>query len=74
MLQMVAEYASERLDDRADADEVRAAHAGYYLEFGRAAYAGLRGKEQRGWKEVFDLEGENVRRRARIPHAGGPAQ
>jgi predicted ATPase len=62
MLHVVAEYAAERLAARADADGIHAAHAGYYLELSRAAYAGLRGSEQRGWKDVLDAEVENVRR------------
>jgi predicted ATPase len=62
MLQVVAEYAAERLADRADADVIHDAHAVHYEELARAAYAGLRGSEQRGWKEVLDLERENVRR------------
>ena len=45
-----------------DADEVRSAYAKYYAEFAHAAYAGLRGREQRGWKDALDLEIENVRR------------
>ena len=61
MLQVVAEYAAERLAGRADADEIRDAHAAHYEELARAAYAGLRGSEQRGWKEVLDLERENIR-------------
>jgi predicted ATPase len=61
MLQVVAEYAAERLAGRADADDIRDAHAAYYEELARAAYAGLRGSEQRGWREVLDLERENVR-------------
>jgi predicted ATPase len=61
MLQVVSEYAAERLAERDDADEVRAAHAAHYAELAQAAYAGLRGREQRGWKEALDLEGENVR-------------
>jgi hypothetical protein len=60
MLQVVTEYAGERLAARADADDIRNAHAAYYEELGRAAYPGLRGSEQRGWKEVLDLERENV--------------
>jgi predicted ATPase len=62
MLQVVAEYAGERLAARADADEIRDRHAAHYEELARVAYPGLRGSEQRGWKEVFDLERENVRR------------
>jgi predicted ATPase len=62
MLGVVAEYAAERLVDHEDVDEARAAFAEYYVEYARAAYAGLRGREQQGWKEVLDLEIENIRR------------
>jgi predicted ATPase len=61
MLQVVAEYAAGRLAHRADADDVLAAHAAYYLALSQPAYAGLRGREQRGWKETLDPEGENLR-------------
>jgi predicted ATPase len=62
MLGVVTEYAAERLADHDRADELRAAFAEYYAEYARAAYTGLRGREQQGWKEVLDLEIENVRR------------
>jgi predicted ATPase len=68
MLQAVSEYAAERLAERADADDVRGAHASYYHEFARAAHAGLRGRGQRSWKESLDLESENVR--AALAHLG----
>ncbi len=61
-LQVVAEYAGERLARRADADDVRFLHATYYAELAGAACAGLRGSEQRGWKDVLDREAENLRR------------
>jgi predicted ATPase len=62
MLQVIAEYAGERLAARADADEIRDAHAAHYEKLASVAYAGLRGSEQRGWKELLDFERENVRR------------
>ena len=62
MLVVVAEYAAERLAGHEDADEVRSAYAEYYAELAHAAYRGMRGTEQRGWKDVLDLEIENVRR------------
>jgi predicted ATPase len=62
MIQVVSEYAAERLESRPDADAIRIAHADHYADFAHAAYAGLRGSEQRGWKEVLDLDRENVRR------------
>jgi predicted ATPase len=61
MLHVVAEYAAERLADRADADAIRSAHAAYYAELARTAHAGLRGGGQRGWNEVLDVEVENLR-------------
>jgi predicted ATPase len=61
MLQVVSDYAAEHLSSRPDGDDVRAAHAAHYQELARAAYAGLRGAAQREWKDVLDLEGENVR-------------
>jgi hypothetical protein len=71
MLHLVAEYASERLAHRADADAVRALHAAYYAELARAASAGLRGRAERGWKDVLDSEIENVRRAlAQLARAG----
>ncbi|MET0939330.1 MAG: DUF4062 domain-containing protein, partial [Gaiellaceae bacterium] len=62
MLRVVAEYAAERLRDRADEDDICVAHAEYYAELAQAAYAGLRGSEQRGWKDILDFEFGNIRR------------
>ena len=62
MLVVVAEYAAERFADHDGADEIRSAYVAYYADFARAADVGLRGSEQRGWKEVLDLEIENIRR------------
>jgi predicted ATPase len=62
MLQLVSDYAAERLADRVDADDIRSMHVAYYAELASAAYAGLRGSEQRGWNEVLNAEVENLRR------------
>jgi predicted ATPase len=71
MLQVVAEYAAERLADRVDADDIRSMHASYYAALATTAYAGLRGREQRAWKEVLDVETENLRRAlAQLASAG----
>jgi predicted ATPase len=61
MLHVVADYAGERLGARSDMDDVRAAHAAYFMTLARAARSELRGSEQRGWKEVLGLEAENIR-------------
>jgi predicted ATPase len=62
MLQLVADYAAERLAGRADANHIRSMHAVYYTELAGAAFVGLRGSEQRGWNEVLDAELDNLRR------------
>jgi predicted ATPase len=61
MLHVVAEYVGERLGARSDVDDVRSAHAAYFMTLARAARTGLRGSEQRGWKEVLGFEAENIR-------------
>ncbi len=62
MLEVVGEYAAELLLEREDAEDVHSLHAEYYVELSRAAAVGLRGSEQRGWKEILDFESENVGR------------
>jgi predicted ATPase len=69
MLHVVAEFAADRLAGRADAGDIRDAHARYYEELARTAYSGLRGREQRDWKELLDLERENIR--GAIGHLAG---
>jgi predicted ATPase len=71
MLHVVAAYAAERFAGRADAGDIRNAQAAHYEALANAAHAGLRGSEQRGWKEVLDLERENVRGvLAHLAHVG----
>jgi predicted ATPase len=62
MLGVVTEYAVGRLAEHDDADAIWSAYADYYDALAHAAYAGLRGSEQRGWKDVLDLELANIRR------------
>ena len=49
LLAPVAEVARERLAAAAEEDEVRAAHAAYFLDLARGAERGLRGPEQGRW-------------------------
>lgn len=49
MLEMIAEYARERLDDLEDADRVRDLHADHFLEVGAAIGEGVLRGDQRRW-------------------------
>ena len=61
MLETIREYAAERLDAMAEADQVRGAHAAAFLaliETGGRPQAGLATKE---WLERVDIEHNNIR-------------
>ena len=60
MLEVVREYASERLE--ADEDvTVRAAHAAYYRTVAEDAELGLKSAEQQRWRDRLEAELDNLR-------------
>jgi predicted ATPase/class 3 adenylate cyclase len=61
MLETVRDYALERLDDRAEVNDVRRRHADRYARFANDAGVGLRGREERAWIERSERELENLR-------------
>ncbi|MGW2812144.1 ATP-binding protein [Streptomyces sp. NPDC001415] len=61
LLETVAEYATERLDDAGDRDAAERRHLTHYREFARRTDAGLRGPGQRGAIDAFEREYENLR-------------
>jgi predicted ATPase len=61
MLEIVREYAAERLASGVLADAVAARHARYFLEFSERARAGLAGPEQPVWRARMEAEMANVR-------------
>jgi tetratricopeptide (TPR) repeat protein len=61
MLETIAAYARERLEERVDADAVRYRHARYYADLAVESEAGLRGPRQVGWLARIDAERENYR-------------
>jgi Tfp pilus assembly protein PilF len=61
MLQIVREYAVERLAASGEAEQLRRRHAQHFLEFARLAEAELHGPNQGGWLERIELELDNLR-------------
>ncbi|MGW1865132.1 BTAD domain-containing putative transcriptional regulator [Streptomyces mauvecolor] len=61
LLETVAEYATERLEDAGDRGAAERRHLTYYREFARRTDAGLRGPGQRGAVDAFEREYENLR-------------
>ena len=61
MLETIREFASEQLDQLADASELRDRHAGFYVALGERARPELRARGARDWLERLDAEHANVR-------------
>uniref|UniRef100_A0AAU2VA70 Winged helix-turn-helix domain-containing protein n=1 Tax=Streptomyces sp. NBC_00003 TaxID=2903608 RepID=A0AAU2VA70_9ACTN len=61
LLETVAEYATERLDDAGDRGAAERRHLTHYREFARRTDAGLRGPGQRTAIDAFEREYENLR-------------
>jgi predicted ATPase/DNA-binding SARP family transcriptional activator len=62
LLESVADYCRERLDEAGERDRVRRRHDGYYTEFAERAATHLYGRAQRRWLERLDRETPNIRR------------
>jgi predicted ATPase/transcriptional regulator with XRE-family HTH domain len=61
MLEMIREYASERLGESGDAQTIRRLHTEYYLALAEASELELRGPEQIQWLEQLKTEQGNLR-------------
>jgi tetratricopeptide (TPR) repeat protein len=64
MLEVIAEYASERLlssESSADSHALRQRHAEFFANFAAEAPAGLRGPDQVRWLERLESEHDNFR-------------
>ena len=61
MLQTIREYAGERFEESGEADEVRRAHAGFFVELAERRTADLRGRDAALWLERFEDEHDNFR-------------
>lgn len=61
MLETVREYARERLEDSGEAEEIKRAHAQYFLSLAEEAYPNLNGPDQLAWLERLEAEHDNMR-------------
>jgi predicted ATPase/class 3 adenylate cyclase/Tfp pilus assembly protein PilF len=61
MLETVHEFAREKLEESAEAEEIKRAHAEYFLALAEEAYPELRGPDQLEWLEKLEAEHDNMR-------------
>jgi tetratricopeptide (TPR) repeat protein len=61
LLESVAAYCHERLDEAGETEWVRERHRRYYTELAERAEPHLRGKQQRQWLQRLDAETANLR-------------
>jgi predicted ATPase/class 3 adenylate cyclase/Tfp pilus assembly protein PilF len=61
MLETVHEFAREKLRQSAEAEEIRRAHAEYFLTLAEEADPELRGPDQLEWLERLEAEHDNIR-------------
>ncbi|QLH21346.1 BTAD domain-containing putative transcriptional regulator [Streptomyces sp. Rer75] len=74
LLETVAEYAAERLDETGERAVVERRHLVAYRELARTADPHLRGREQRVWLPRLETEHENLRTALRRAVAAGDEQ
>ena len=61
MLETIREFASQRLEESGEAEQLRKSHADYCIALAEEAEAGLQGSEQESWLERLDPEHDNMR-------------
>jgi predicted ATPase/class 3 adenylate cyclase len=61
MLETVHEFAREKLQESAEAEEIKRAHAEYFLTLGEEAHSELIGTNQLEWLERLEVEHDNMR-------------
>jgi tetratricopeptide (TPR) repeat protein len=61
MLETVHEYAREKLQESAHAEEIKRTHAQYFLTLAEEAYPQLKGPDQLEWLERLEIEHDNMR-------------
>ncbi|WP_372441436.1 AfsR/SARP family transcriptional regulator [Plantactinospora mayteni] len=71
MLETVRAFGAERLAEAGEADELRRAHAAYFLELARTADLRLRGAEQLDWLRRLDGDRDDLHAALRRAMAAG---
>src|ERR671913_211379 len=61
MLETVHEYAREKLQESAQAEEIKRTHAQYFLTLAAQAYPELKGANQLEWLDRLEAEHDNMR-------------
>jgi predicted ATPase/class 3 adenylate cyclase len=61
MLETVHEFAREKLQESAEAEEIKRLHAQYFLTLAEEAYPELKGPDQLEWLERLEAEQDNIR-------------
>ena len=61
MLEMIREYARERLDASSETDDLARRHASYFLELAQYAEPHVTGPEADRWLDTLRLEADNLR-------------
>ncbi len=61
MLETIREYAGELLEASAEVQEIRRAHAGYYLRLARAVAPGPAASDQAIWRGTLETDHDNLR-------------
>jgi predicted ATPase/Tfp pilus assembly protein PilF len=61
MLDTVHEFAREKLEQSAEAEKIKRAHAQYFITLAEAAHPQLRGANQLEWLDRLEVEHDNMR-------------
>jgi predicted ATPase/class 3 adenylate cyclase len=61
MLETIHEFAREKLEKSAEAEEIKRLHAQYFLTLAEGAYPELKGANQLQWLEKLEAEHDNMR-------------
>jgi predicted ATPase len=61
MLETINEFAREKLEESAEAEEIKRLHAQYFLTLAQEAYLELKGAYQDQWLERLEAEHDNMR-------------